>query len=319
VDEATVRNLSVSTRVWAAIVVASIGWGLGGVATRAAFDEGLGPFTITAMRAVIAAAAVFSYSLVRGRGLPRERRLWKLGLLLGTTNMWAPFILMTLAVQHASAGFVGLLIANMPIATAVWAHLLLDDEPLHRGKALGLGIASTGVVVLMASGDTGLGDEGKPLLAIGLSLAAIVSASFGAVTARRHAPNLHVLDLAGPQFAVGAVVMVVLMGVIEGAPTEATAAGWGLIAFMALGSTFLPFVLFYWMLQRVTSTVAMLIGYVVPVVSLVAGAILLDERVTKGIAIGGGLILAGVVTTSRAEAVRAPPAAGVVRPDRPGD
>jgi drug/metabolite transporter (DMT)-like permease len=295
--------------------VASIGWGLGGVATRAAFDEGLGPFTITAMRALIAAAAVFSYSLVRGRGLPRERRLWKLGLLLGSTNMWAPFILMTLAVQHASAGFVGLLVANMPIATAVWAHLLLDDEPLHRGKLLGLGIASTGMVVLLVSGETGLGDEGAPLLAIGLSLAAVASASFGAVTARRHAPGLHVLDLAGPQFAVGAGVMVILMGVIEGAPTEATAVGWGLIVFMALGSTFLPFVLFYWMLQRVTSTVAMLIGYVVPLVSLIAGAAFLDEQITAAIGLGGVLILIGVITTGRTEAVRAPPAPTVVRPE----
>jgi drug/metabolite transporter (DMT)-like permease len=300
-------------RVWTAIMVASLGWGLGGVATRAAFDQGLGPFTITAMRAVVAVTAVFAYLTARGRGIPREPRMWKLGLLLGTTNMWLPFIAMTLAVQHASAGFVGLLVANMPIVTAVWAHTLLDDEPLHRAKVTGLLIASAGLAVLMISGDTGLGDEGNPLLAVGLSLGGVASASFGAVIARRHAPSLHVLDLAGPQFAVGATVMLVLMAVTEGGPTEATAAGWGLIVFMGLGATFLPFALFYWMLH---STEAMLIGYVVPVVSLLAGALLLDESITLWIGIGGFLILIGVVVTSRSESRRAPPAPTVIATDR---
>lgn len=298
--------------MWLAIVVAAVGWGLGGVATRAAFDQGLGPFTITAMRALIAAAAVFAYSLARGRRFPRDARIWRLGLLLGTTNLWLPYILMTLAVQHASAGFVGLLIANMPIATAVWAHLLLDDERLHRAKAVGLGIAAAGVAVLIASGDTGLGEEGNPLLAIGLSMGAIAAASLGAVVARRHAPSLAVLDLAGPQFVVGAAVMLILMAVTEGGPGGATAVGWVLVVSMALGSTFLPFTLFYWTVQRVPSTTAMLNGYLVPLVSLAAGALLLDERVTAGIGFGGALILIGVVAAGRAEARRAPPAPTIV-------
>ena len=291
------------TRVWAAIIVASIGWGTAGIATRSAFDQDLGPYTIVAVRTLIATAVLFAYRALRRRPMPRDRRLWKLGVVLGTTNITLPYILITLAVQHASAGFVGLLITNIPLATAIWAHLLLPDEPLHRGKSLGLAVAVGGVAVLMASGDSGIGAEGNPALAIVLTLSAIVVAAFGGVHARRHAPDHDVLDLAAPQFLIGTLILVPLMIALEGLPGT-TAAGWGLLAYMALAGTFMPFLLFFWMLQRVSATKASLPGYLIPVVSLSLGSLLLDEQITVAILIGGALILAGVILTERAEAGR---------------
>lgn len=294
-------------KVWTAIVVSSFGWGTAGIATRAAFREGLGPYTIIGMRTLIAAAAVFAYRLLRRRPFP-GRRLWSLGAVLGVTNITAPYILFTLAVQHASAGFLGLLITNIPLVTAVWAHFLLSDEPLDRRKALGLSLAVAGVAVLIATGESGLGDGGKPGLAISLAMGGIVISSFGGVHARRHAPDHDVLDLAGPQFALGAVVLVSAMLAVEGLPAGVSLAGWGLLLYMALAGTFMPFVLFFWMLQRVSATKASLPSYLIPIVSLAGGALLLDERVTPFIVIGGALILAGVVFTERAESKL--PAAG---------
>ena len=71
---------------------------------------------------------------------------------------------------------------------------------------------------------------------------------------------------------------------------------------MALASTFLPFMLFYWMLRHVSATYASMVGYVVPVIAVTAGVLFLDERVEPGIVLGGLLILIGVVITDRVEA-----------------
>ncbi|HUU61666.1 MAG TPA: DMT family transporter, partial [Acidimicrobiia bacterium] len=131
-------------RVWAAIVIASLGWGTAGIATRAALREGLGPYTIIGLRTLIAAVAVFLYRALRRRSWPGPR-LWGLGAVLGITNITVPYIFFTLALQRASAGFLGLVIANIPLATAVWAHFFLADEPLNRQKALGLSLAVAGV------------------------------------------------------------------------------------------------------------------------------------------------------------------------------
>jgi probable blue pigment (indigoidine) exporter len=136
----------------------------------------------------------------------------------------------------------------------------------------------------------------------------VVVSSFGGVHARRHAPDHDVLDLAGPQFALGAAVLIPLMLAVEGWPGGISALGWGLVAYMALAGTFMPFLLFFWMLQRVSATTASLPSYLIPVIALAGGALLLDEQVTWLMAAGGVLILAGVVFTERA--APAPPAAG---------
>ena len=61
------------------------------------------------------------------------------------------------------------------------------------------------------------------------------------------------------------------------------------------------FLLFFWLLKRVPVTRASLIGYVVPLIALIAGIVLLDEKLQVGIAIGGVLILGGVILTDRVE------------------
>lgn len=283
------------------MLVASLGWGTAGIATRAAFREGVGPYTVVGMRTLIATVAVLTYVAVRRRCWP-TRRWWGLGGLIGLTNYTIPTLLFVLAVQYASAGFLGLLGANIPPVTAVWAHLLLPEERLNRGKAAGLLLAVAGVTVLIATGESGLAEGARPGLAVALILVGIVVASFGGVHARMHAPGRHVLDLALPQFTLGAVVLIPAMLALEGLPRGISAAGWGLITYVALVGTVVPSLLFFWMLQRVSATTASLPSYVIPVIALGGGALLLGEQVTLIIGLGGLLILAGVLLTEHAEA-----------------
>ena len=294
-------------RIWAAIVICSLAWGTGSIATRAAFREGLGPYTVMGLRILIAAVAVFAVILVRRQPFP-NRHLWYLGAVIGVTNVTAPYILFTLAVQYASAGFTSVLGTTTPLATAIWAHFMLSDEKMNRRKAVGLVLAVAGVALLVAPGESGLGDAGRAGLSAVLALAAVVVSAFGGVHARRHAPDHHILDLAGPQFALGALVLVTLMLAVEGLPVGISAAGWGLVLYLAFVPTVMPFLLFFWMLQRVSATTASLPSYLIPIIALAGGVVLLGEQVTPLMGVGGALILVGVVFTERAQ--RLVPAAG---------
>ncbi len=287
-------------RIFVALGVASLGWGLAGVAVRAALEEGVPPVTMTALRSLIAASGVVVYLRLRGQGLGVRRRLWSTGAVMGVFNMAAPFVLFTVAYQYASAGFIGLLAALMPLATAVWAHYTVP-EPLTAAKLGGMLIALAGVALLLMSGNSGLAEGGRPALAIALGLLAVFSIGFASSYAKRHADAFTPLPITGIQFLVGTMVLVPLMLVVDGWPSGITAAGWMLVVFLAGASSFLPFLLFYWVLQNTTVTTASLAGYIVPLVSLVGGVVFLDERVQLGIVLGGALILVGVVLTDQAE------------------
>ena len=288
-------------RIWAAIGVASLAWGTSGVATRAALSDGVPPFAMVAIRALLASAGLFVALRVQGRSIHFSRNEWKLGLVAGVFQLSVPFLLFTLAYQYASAGFVGMLVALIPLATAIAAHLILPDERLHLAKAIGLLIAFCGVGFLVLSGDSGLGEGGKPLSATLLSIGAVASIAYSSVYAKRHAGSYDPIELTWMQFTVGIVIVGATMLIAEGLPSDISTWGWMLIVYLTIIGSVLPFLLFYWLLRHVSSTKASLVGYVVPLIALGAGVLLLDERIEAGIVGGGVLILIGVVLTDRAE------------------
>ena len=284
---------------WFAIIAAGVGWGLGGVATRSALDEGLQPFALVAMRILMATALVVGYLVVKRTRLA-GLRLWGVATILGITNLVMPFVFFTLALEHASAGFIGLLVSLVPAVTALFAHFLLAEERLRTATAIGLGVSFLGVGVLMATGETGIGAEGDALLAAVFALTAVASVSYSNVYGRRHTPGMPVIPLTAIQFIVGSIILVLAMLIGEGLPRGVTATGWWLTAYMAVVATIVPFAVFYWLLQRVTATQASLIAYLVPIIAVIGGVILLDEQVPPAMLGGGALIVIGVILTERA-------------------
>lgn len=295
-------------RVWIAIVVASLGWGTAGVATRAVLNEDVTPYRLVAYRATLTVAIVLVYLAVRRRGLPRGWLTWKVGLVMGSSNLALPFILSTLALQHAGAGFVGLMTALIPLVTAAFAHVAPLDERLTIVKMIGLLIGFGGVAVLLLSGDSGLAEGGRPVLAGMLSLAAIVSISAGSLYAKFQAGAYDAIDATGLQHGIGAVLIAVAMIVVEGGPRLETGRAWMLLGYMAVVSSFIPMMLYYWLLRQVTATYASLAGYVIPVIAIAAGVVLLGEELQPGIVLGGLLIFFGVLVTDRAERQHQSPA-----------
>jgi drug/metabolite transporter (DMT)-like permease len=282
-----------------AFVIAAVGWGTGGIATRGALIDGMGPWTLVTMRVVVAALLVAGLLLLRGvRSI--DRKNLQVGAVMGILNLLIPYVVFTFAYDNASAGFVGLFAALIPLMTAIYAHFMLPDEPLTRAKVIGLSVGFAGVLALLASGDTGLGDAGNPMLAAALSIAGVATIGYAGAFARRHAGQYDPTTVTGVQFVVGGLLLLPAMLVIEGLPTDVTNLGWSLILYMGIASTFMPFMIFYILLRTISATSVSLIGYLVPLVALTGGILILGEQLEPGIAIGGLLIFAGMILTDRA-------------------
>jgi drug/metabolite transporter (DMT)-like permease len=224
----------------------------------------------------------------------------RFGLVQALFNLTVPYVLFTFAYDEASVGFVALLAALIPISTALFANFMLPDEPLSAGKLLGLFVAFTGVAALLLSGDTGLAEGGRPLLAVGLGLTSVASVGYAGVFAKRHAGTYDPIVLTGLQFAFASVWLIAAMLLIDGAPTDVTTLGWLYILALAVAATFIPFMLFFSLLQHISATDASLIGYMVPFVGLIGGILFLDEQLQPGIIVGGFLVFAGMVLSDRA-------------------
>jgi len=176
----------------------------------------------------IAAILVIALLAVKGLRIP-DRLTMKVGVVMAITNLLIPYVLFTFAYNEASAGFVGLFAALIPLATAIYANFMLDNERLTRSKVAGLFIGFSGVVALLISGDSGLGAEGRPLVAALLALISVVAIGYAGAYAKRYAGQYDPIEITGIRFGLSALVLIPAMLVFEGLPTSLTAPGWALI------------------------------------------------------------------------------------------
>lgn len=285
------------SRVVAALIAASFGWGLAGVGTRAAFSAGASTVTVFVARTVVAAAAVVVFVVATRRGTTAEA--WKHGAIIGIPRIGLAPLLFMASLQYISAGVESLVITLIPATTAALAAVALGER-LRRLQVSGLALGLVGTLLIILSGESGITAGGNALLGGALAFGGVVVGSVSGVLARRYAPRHGTATLALPMFVSGAIVAVVAAGLVGfGAGANLDPATWALLIALGLGSTLLPFVATLYGSKHTTAAVVALTGYLAPLVGVIGGVLILDERLTPVIIAGGALTLIGVAMVGR--------------------
>jgi drug/metabolite transporter (DMT)-like permease len=279
------------------------------VVSRALVVDGLGAWSIFPGRFVIGLGSLIAGLAVSGRMAGSRPGDWRRGTVLGLVNMAGPTVFLTLALEEIPASLNGLLVAIVPIATVLAAHVLVPGERFSTAGLPGLVVALVGVGVLL--GRPGPVGGGSLMLGVALSLVGIGFAAVGGALSRRYALETPVTRLVVPQFVTATLVLLVLAVPAGGYPAypDLTAAQWAGLAWLGLVSTTIPFFAFLRAIEIAPTAQVALIGYLVPLVGVAGGVIVLGEPLSLGLVAGGTLILIGVVAADRGRA-----RVGTVRP-----
>jgi drug/metabolite transporter (DMT)-like permease len=248
------------------------------------------PSTVVAGRLTVAGLLLLAIVAATGRGLP-PRRLWPVVLAVALVNNVAPFTLITWAQEHIPSSLAATLNSTMPLFTFVIAVLAMTERP-DALRAAGLAVGFVGAVVLIGPD---LGDvSGSGLLADLAVLLASVCYATGTVISRQLMRG-EALSLAAGQHAFGALIAVPVALAVNGAPdfhiSAKAAAAW---VALGVGPTAAAYVLFFWLIQRVTATQVSVVSYLIPVVATVLGWLVLDETVGPNLLLGLALVLVGM-------------------------
>jgi len=279
-------------RVLLSVLAASLGWGLAGVGTRAAYDLGATTLTVLAVRTTVATAALIMYAAI-ARVVP-SGIAWRHGAIIGTLRIGlAPLVFMA-SLNYISAGVEGLVITLVPATTALMAAALIG-ESVSRRQVVGLLIGLGGTTLIAAAGDSGLGAEGDVATGFLLAGIGVLIGSLSGVIQRRYAPLHDTADLAVPMFVSGLAVSVVAGAVIGFDPVGSYEVDlWLLLVVLGLGSTLLPFGATLYASKHASATVVSITGYIAPLIGVVGGVLLLGEHLTTAIIIGAVLAMVGV-------------------------
>jgi len=281
---------------FAAIVVLG---GINGTAIRVGNAE-LGPFWGATLRFGIAAVVLFA--IVRARRLPLPRGRALLGsALYGFLSFGITFALINWALVDTPAGLAQVILALVPLLTLLLA-VIQGAEGFRIQSAAGALVSLAGVALVF--GERLGGDV--PLLSMLAVLLAAVSIAEANVVAKR-LPRCHPVANNAVGMGVGALVVLAL-AFISGEQMAVPARPETLVAlgYLALIGSVVVFTLYLFVIERWTASATSYALLLMPLVSVVVAAVVLNEPITPILVLGGVLVLAGVYLGAFAPSIGRP-------------
>jgi drug/metabolite transporter (DMT)-like permease len=271
-----------------ALVLLGALWGASFLFIRVAVPE-LGPFALVEVRVALAALALTTLVLARGRSL-KLRPWWRQFLILGFVSVAVPFTLISAAEVYLTASLAAILNSTTVFFTAIVAALWLGD-PLTARKFLGIVLGISGVGILVGWDPLPL--TGMVVLSVFAVLGASVAYGIGGVYAKKTFSGLPPASMAVGQLSAATLIMLPLSAARPPVASPSTLAVICVLA-LALLSTAVAYLLFFYLLENAGPTSTSTVTLIVPVFGLLFGVILLDEPVGIGTLVGLVIVLLSV-------------------------
>jgi len=256
------------------------------------------PATLAAGRLLVAAVTLVAVIRALGYRFPPRGLVWIHYTILAVVGNSLPFFLISWGQQTIDSSLAGILMAIMPLATLLMAHLWVTDERLTRNRAVGFGLGFVGIVMLIGPAAlAGLGGSAARILAqlsvLGGALCYASQSVLVRVTLRGD-----VMVASAAIVAIAAAISLPIALVID-QPwnlSPSTTSVWAVV-WMGIGPTAIATLAFIKLIGSAGPTFMSLVNYGVPVVAVFLGVVMLGEAPNANAYTGLLLILTGIAVS----------------------
>ncbi|KAA0836808.1 DMT family transporter [Bacillus paralicheniformis] len=205
------------------------------------------------------------------------------------------FLLENIALTLTYASNAGMIVAVIPMITAVLAHFFLSGEKLEPRFFIGFAAAFTGLALIFFNGQMML--KLNPLGDILAAASAFVWAAYAILMKKISTFGYHTIQCTQRIFLYGLLFMVPALFLFDfrfDASPFASPANWLNILFLGAGASALCFVTWNWSVGVLGAVKTSAYIYMVPVITIAASVVILQEKLTWVAFCGGALTLAGL-------------------------
>jgi drug/metabolite transporter (DMT)-like permease len=273
------------------------------------------PLLAMGIRFLIAGLLLASIVLLRqGVGELRiPRAELRSSLLMGFLLLGFGIGTVSIAQAYVPSGIVALIIAALPLWIAIFRTI--SGERLAKVSWLGLMIGFAGVALLLKPGSiTPVSDieNSKLFLFMLLVLLGNVGWALGTFLAPRFALPKNTLVFTTYEMLAGGISLT-LAGFVKGESIsdflDATSWSWLWFVYLIIFGSIAAYTAYLWLVANAPVSLTATYAYVNPIIAVALGALFLDELITSAYAIGGLIILIGVILVVSVERIKKEPAA----------
>lgn len=276
--------------LWGQLVLLSFLWGISFVFMKLVVQE-LPPLTTVAARMILSAILMVPLMPLLGMAIPRDGRIWLLGMALGSLINMVPFFLITWAQQTIPSGVAAIINASTPLFVVAIAPFFFRDERLTLPRVGGVLLGMIGVVTLIGP-NVLRGLDGYTLSLLAVLLGSMCYAAGAIWTRRLSHMNSWTLTFAS---CAGAAITSSVLALAIDHPWQyrPSLQVWGALAVLALGATVLATVLYVNVIRGGGATSGALATQLVPLSAAGLGAVIFGDRLGLNAVLAFALIFAG--------------------------
>lgn len=247
---------------------------------------------LCAIRQLLGGSAYLIYFLFTKHPWPRGKQ-WGTILILSFLNFMIANGLSTWGVQYISSGLGAIIGAIFPLWLVVIA--IFGGEKLSIKSTIGLLLGFGGVCIIFFDH---LRDFFNADFRFGifLSIIATLAWAFGTLYTKKKAASFNPYFSLGLQMIISSIT---LFGITEVSGhsvniSSIPAVSWWAIAYLVIIGSVLTFIAYVYSLQKLPTSLASIYAYVNPVVAVLLGAVIFQERLNIYVGVGGATAIAGV-------------------------
>ncbi len=309
----TIHKKGTKSKAIFALALVCILWGTTWLASKEGVKH-MPALQLASIRQIIAGLLYVTFFLIKGVKLPKGKE-WLPILVLSLLNFALSNGLTTWGVKYISAGLGSIMGAIFPLWLVVIGLFSAKGKiPTKAITGMILGFGGVCIIFYEHLHDFLNADFRFGII---LSLIATWTWAFGTLYTKKQAANFNPYFSLGLQMLISGVSLFTLTSFTGHAVslTMVPWQSWAAIAYLTIFGSLIAFVCYLYALQHLPTEQASVYAYINPVVAVLAGWMIMHERITVFIAAGGLVTLLGVYLVNRAfkivPAIEQPEAEGI--------
>jgi drug/metabolite transporter (DMT)-like permease len=300
---------SIKTKVAIGLGIMYVAWGTTYIAIAFTIET-MPPLLSMSFRFVAASLVLFLFIGFRSGwdSLRLTRNEFASAIFLGVLMLGVGLGTMALAEKVVPIGVASLIVAVMPIWTALFRTL--DKDRPSLSSLLGIAAGLVGIAIIMLPGQTIArpnSDGQSVTLWMFVILLGNLSWSIGSFLAPRMETPSNTLVLSTYEMA-GAAGALFIAGMINQESIsdfmDASGRSWGGWIYLVTVGSLIGYTVYTWLLENAPITLVSTYAYVNPVVAVALGILIFNEALTNNILVGGFIAIVSVAVVVAVESVK---------------
>jgi putative membrane protein PagO len=259
--------------------------------------ESLTPFISSGARFTVAAIFFFLIIKIRNIKVQTDRLAIKLYLIMGFFSFAIPFGLVYWGQKFIPSGLASILFAVYPFFVIIFTKVLFKEEEVNAYKIVGSLIGFLGIIVIFS--DSLVIQSGIAILGyLAVVLSAIMQA-FVAVLLKKYGKKLNPVSMnLFPVFIAGVLLLLIGFMTEDTSKIRIDENAVFSVLYLASFGTIATFSTYYWLMKKISVVLLAISAFLTPIVSVLLGWLILDEKLSLQEIMGSLLVLLGILVAN---------------------